>query len=337
MNSNLNNQTYSSVIQHIESEPHPYRVPVFKLEPSNIQFSGQTSKKAKMVRLVSCDFSTNYYNISFNNNCLRWLRKVRLGLNEKVVEEFPNNINPVNPYFDGSSPVEEWHLCSLYINPSQYPDVNSIINELNNDFNESIKNLFDITTSTEHAYSGVSLNYDNYIFNPSGVIRLDDTLMNEASLSSSDYIPYVIDGDIIYTHNGRSYSQHNAVMYVKDINGATLGNTVILNPKFQLNQFTEYETGGEWYVHTSELSSMTTDGTDNILREANLMNTECSIDLFTNRAGTIQDNFDIRNEQYYPLKSSYVVMVNKASLKSFPDYIGLSKDEERREYGLMFS
>ena len=92
MNDELNQTSFQSsiqpVIQHISSEPHPYRVPVFKLEPLNIQFSGQTSKQAKTVRLVSCDFTTNYYNISPNDNCIRWLRKVKLGLNERVIEKF---------------------------------------------------------------------------------------------------------------------------------------------------------------------------------------------------------------------------------------------------------
>ena len=115
MNNTSQNSSIQPVIQHINSESHPYRVPVFKLEPLDIQFSGQISKKAKTVRLVSCDFATNYYNVSPNNNCLRWLRKVKLDLNERVIEKFPENINAVNPYFDGSYPAEEWHLCTLSI------------------------------------------------------------------------------------------------------------------------------------------------------------------------------------------------------------------------------
>ena len=35
-----------TVIQHIESEAYPYRVPVFKLEPKNINFSNDLEKRA---------------------------------------------------------------------------------------------------------------------------------------------------------------------------------------------------------------------------------------------------------------------------------------------------
>ena len=321
------------VIQHISSEPHPYRVPVFKLDPLDIQFSGQISKKAKTVRLVSCDFSTNYYNISPNNNCLRWLRKVKLDLNERVIEKFPENINAINPYFDGSYPVEEWHLCSLYINPSQYSDVTSIVDEINSKLNESFKSLFNFSTFVERAYNGVQLNYGNYIFNSSGVIKLTDTLINNASLSSNDFVSYIVDGEMIYTSNDVTNFGRNAIIRVKNLDNATITNAFVLNPKFQQNRFTEYESNGNWFVHTSTLASLTNSGTDNIMREMNVLKTECNIDLFMNVSGTVDDNFDIQDAKWHPVKYlDNPVLINKVHLKSFPDFIGLSSDENRRVF-----
>lgn len=327
------NSSAQPVIQHINAESHPYRVPVFKLEPLDIQFSGQLSKKAKTVRLVSCDFSTNYYNVSPNNNCLRWLRKVKLDLNERVIEKFPENINAINPYFDGSYPGEEWHLCTLYINPSQYSDISSIVDEINNKLNESFKSLFNFSTSVERAYSGVQLNYGNYIFNSLGVINLTEALINNVSLSSNDFVSYIVDGEIIYTSNDVTNFGSNAILRIKNLDNATLTNAFILNPKFQQNQFTEYESNGNWFAHTSTLASLTNSGTDNIVREMNELKTECNVDLFMNVSGTIDDNFDIQNPKWHPVKYlDNPILINKASLKSFPDFIGLSSDENRRTF-----
>ena len=328
--------TIQTVNQQIDSEPHPYRVPVFKLEPLNIQFSGQQSKAAKSVRLVSCDFATNYYNVSPNNNCLRWLRKVNLSLNEHVIEKYPENINVVNPYFDGSYPNEEWHLCTLYINPSQYTGINAIIDEVNDKLNESFKSLFNISSFVERAYTGVQLNYNNYIFNPSGVIKLTDTLVNSSILSSDEAVPYIIDGEMVYTQNDVTSFATNGIVDVKNLDNATLTNTVILNPKFQQNEFTEYQSNDDWYVHTSTLSSIANSGTDNIAREIEVLKTDASVDLFVNASGKVSDSFDLsdlNSLKYHPVSiNGTPIIINKAALKTFPDYIGLTSDTNRRKF-----
>ena len=322
-----------SVIQHISSEPHPYRVPVFKLEPLDIQYSNQTSKKAKKVRLVSCDFTTNYYNISPNDNCLRWLRKVNLELNEKVIEKYPDNITAKNPYFENMYPPEEWHLCTLYINPGQYQSVNSLIDEINNKFNESFKSLFNFSTVVEKAYSGVQLNYGNYLFNSTGIINIDNGSINTASLSSPDYVSYIVDGDLTYTSNDKLNIVNNAIVRVKNLNNATITESKLLNSKFQQNQLTAYESNNEWYVHNSTLASMNSAGTDNIMREMNILNTETNLDIYTNNDGSSLDEFDITEPKWNPIKyTDSPVLINKTRLKTFPDFIGLTTDDDRRSF-----
>ena len=85
-----------SIIQHIENEKQPYRVPVFELQPNNIRFSDKIERNASIVRLTSCDFVTNYYNISYTNNCLRWIRIPTYSSNDLI--EYGVDILMFAPY-----------------------------------------------------------------------------------------------------------------------------------------------------------------------------------------------------------------------------------------------
>jgi len=53
-----------------------------------------------------------------------------------------------NPYFEENFPIDEWHLCRLFISPKNYKTINEVIDELNKSFHETFTNLYQITTYT---------------------------------------------------------------------------------------------------------------------------------------------------------------------------------------------
>lgn len=173
MSSNVNNtsnQVSYAINQQIKPKEYPCRIIAFELKPQDIKFTNQITKRSNKARIVKCDFTTNYYNISPNNNCIRWLRKVKLELNPYVKTKFPTVTEPVNPYIDNAKIDNEWHLCTLYIKPGQYASVNDIVKEINKNIIESVKDLFKlkITTSgtgnTFDAEENAELLYDKYYY-----------------------------------------------------------------------------------------------------------------------------------------------------------------------------
>ena len=358
--SGVDKQKLQTVTQHIESETYPYRLPVFKVEPKNINFSNDIEKNAHTIRIVSCDFNTNYYNISFNNNVLRWLRKVKLDLNEMVIEKFPDNINPVNPYFSSNSPPEEWHLCQLYISPNQYESINDLMYEINYRISESFKSLFEFDNQVVRSYENVSLNYEYNIFNPSGVIKFTDAQISGSTISGETMdkeVSYIVDGEMAYTSTKDNLTKFvsNAVLRMKGTTNAILTGATLLNPKFEMERFKEYEIEGQWFVYQSNLNAISHSGNINILREFNLLKNTCNSSIYTNIDGLIHNGNVWDDEEQtiidiwdrsFPLGSKTqksnrwnpvridddMIIVNKVHLKSFPDYIGLSTDSKRTTF-----
>ena len=278
MKSNGNN----SVIQSIESEKYPYRLPVFKIESKDIRFSNDVQKKASTIRLVSCDFNTNYYNISFNNNTLRWLRKVNYEMNEIVLEKFPQNINPISPYFDSQQyPTEEWHLCTLKLTPNQYSSTTSLVDEINKRMNESIDSIFQFETITRKGSSGLSPNYDNNLYNSGGVLILDNALTNNTFALADEYVPYFVDGTLIYKVDQQSRFINHPIVRVRSINDVIVLNSTIINPKFQNNSFSGYvNSDSEMFVDNSQLSDMAPNYRNNLLIKGNIIQAETKFDIF---------------------------------------------------------
>lgn len=89
-----------------------YNLPVFEIEPKVT-----TTKVYNTVTLDRCEIIDNRFNVTFNNNCIRWLRKV---------------VATKNPFFT-DPPSIEFHICSLYITPGYYPTIESLITQINKD------------------------------------------------------------------------------------------------------------------------------------------------------------------------------------------------------------
>lgn len=98
-----------------------YKIPVFKLT-SNRDISNVRITKI----LIDPEFNT----ISLNTNCLRWIRRYTP----------PNGSN--SPYIINDSGVspEEYHLCTLFIEPGNYT-IEELMNEINIRMKNSINDL----------------------------------------------------------------------------------------------------------------------------------------------------------------------------------------------------
>ena len=169
-----------SIIQHIENEKQPYRIPVFTIKPSNIHFSDKVEKNASVVRLTTCDFVTNYYNISYNNNCLRWIRMPSYESNDVSGSDISSI--PTIPYYDIAIGAEAMHLCKLYITPGAYESIDEIIREINNKLYNSFYDLFKMSSTSVIVYGGQQFKFQ---YRPSDMVEPTD------ALPRPEYIPTV--------------------------------------------------------------------------------------------------------------------------------------------------
>ena len=323
--------TTNSVVQTIESEPHPYRLPVFKLESKDIRFNNET-KHVSRVRLINCDFMPKYYNVSLNNNTLRWLRKVKLSLNENVTSIFPGQLTPLNPYFDVNAPNEEWHLCTLYINPGYYESVEDIITELNNSIKQSVSSLFNVTTRKEILYNDVALKDDNYLFNTSGVLAATNSILDASTLVNDNaHTSYIIDNYFLYTNkNGDKQEITDGIVRFNTLDNIKLTTLKIINPEFSNNHFNISESDGKSYIRDSTLSYST--HKSNLIYNMNLNDITCNFDLYRNPNGVHNIDFDINDSAFHPVRYSDSTLINSAVLKTFPEYIGLMDTKDNQVF-----
>lgn len=231
-----------SVIQHIQNEQHPYRVPLFKLKSNPVHFSDTVIKTARTMRLTTCDFVSNYYNIGYNNNCVRWLRIVKTN-------------DGLNPYFlNYDNDIVDIHLCKLYITPGIYSSISDIIAEINNKMRYSIVELFGAEIKETTYYAGQSIVYETddgkpkvSLYSPFGVAGV---VMGNANRDTTTFGSgptgnggtYVINGNSSFvTKSGEIVKTATGfVQFNKSINevGGTLSKATINNISFKDNNFT---------------------------------------------------------------------------------------------------
>lgn len=313
----------NSVVQTIESEPHPYRLPVFKLESKDIRFNNET-KHVSRVRLINCDFMPKYYNVSFNNNTLRWLRKVNLSLNENIASIFPGQITPINPYFDVNAPNEQWHLCTLYINPGYYETVEDIITALNNSLKQTIASLFSVTTKKETIYNNVTLKDDNYLFNTTGVLAITNGILESTSLVNTDsHTSYLINKSFTYTSkSGDETTFSDGIVRFNTLDNIKLSTLKIINPEFDNNRFNISESDNKSHIRNSTVTYSDA-YKSNLVYNFTLNDVTCNFDLYNNPEGTAKDDFLISDPKFHPVSFADSTHIVSGSLKTFPEYIGL--------------
>lgn len=120
------------------SNIYKYNLPVFEISPKNI--NGKTYNE---VVLNNIEIAPNFNNITYNNNCIRWLRN-----------DYDNR--------------DIMRLCSLYITPGYYPTMADVIKQ----FNIEMKTLYDILFEVDS--KGVIKMFSTYTGNISKSFRMYD-------------------------------------------------------------------------------------------------------------------------------------------------------------------
>ena len=281
-----------SIIQHVENEKQPYRVPVFTIKPSNIHFSDKIEKNASVVRLTTCDFVTNYYNVSYTSNCLRWLRIPNINSNSSSVSKISGS--PDNPYYDLAIDGKSIHLCKLYITPGAYETVDDIILEINKKLYNSFQNLLSIGSTTNTVYTNQEFNYQ---FNPNG----NDTGGDDGEPDPKRNIP------TLFTDSG-----------IQEIKDADVSEATLINPTYIQSSILSSEMNTIYYYvdgviryKSNEIDDNTKTATDAIIAfdasaiaEATLSNAVIALPFLTTvdkTKTTYNNDFDviIDNGTYY--------------------------------------
>lgn len=313
----VNNDFLTSTSQKIKSERHPYRVPVFKLSQQNIKYSNDAIKKFSKVRIKSCEFIPKFYNITYQNNCFRWLRKVELGFNEKLITEWISNKGKtINPYVSGSNyPADQWNLCTIHVNPNYYETIDQLVDELNDKIGKSVETLFGLDITEVSTIPKAGLNYE--VVNDSVYGKINDARVIDAVIKPmvSNYDCIYMTDSIMYTLDGVTSTIENAkITFAKDniVDNIRLGSCVINNPEFDNNEFTINNTidTTNKKVYDSILKQER-NGTNSI-QEAFLTNFNCRAMI---ESETL--NFDEPKN----------IIINAAYVKSYPVYVGLTGNE----------
>ena len=292
---------------HIKSEMYGYRTPVFVLNAKD----GKST-----VNIRSCAFNTSFYNISLNNNTIRWLRKVNTSVNNNVLTYYPDSTGVVNPYIGSNSkPLEEWHLCELRIPPGAYTTTDAILEAINKTFGESVKNLLNIKTTIHQATENAALSYD--ILPEYDDVLLKDSNVTNVQIIADNDIGYISDKSFIYDYkneNDEAIRQNSPyrVVNLHKITGAAFQNVALTHPAFANNQYTYYKEENDFKIKDTTL--VPTAETDNLLNEFSILSTD----------GVIVDVNGLKGKS---------IDITKGIFKSFPCFIGLDSDDHKGSFG----
>lgn len=204
------------------------RIMVFQIDP----LSADQSK----VFIEHIEFTEDYQNINYNNNCLMYIRTVTFVDNELSYGY------PYHRYISGSD-GRNYHLCSLYIPPGTYNDVDEIVEALNVSIEESINSLFNISITTIPAYDSSSVEETNLV-SPAGVLNLKDGSLDSVTLTNPPWTDKVY-----YRIVKIDYSTANGITIIKEgdliafdnlIDITTLMEAQIEAVTFYKNKYTNY-------------------------------------------------------------------------------------------------
>jgi len=357
-----------SIIQHIENKKQPYRVPVFAIKPTTIHFSDKVEKQASVIRLTTCDFVTNYYNISFTSNCLRWIRIPEYDTNDLLASQFGKT--PENPYFKThnnslTTPI----LCKLYITPGAYENIVDIFSEINSKLYDSFVDLFKIHTNPTSVFTSQQFKYQYAardlnpgdaenepmesfipsIFTKWGCVELTNSVAQTATLScsSTDKVYYYIPGTIRYEKDNIQYTLKNSIIAFTT---TTIANCSLINSTIELPYFTtinedddtsssDTQTIGNRFnvtylnqmynIYNSTFSSSIVSST---ITGSRYRNAVCNI----LKNGIIGDIEEIRcyiwNNGKQVVTNSGNINIESATLSSYEDVSDISKFKDRFEY-----
>lgn len=271
-----------SVNQIIHSDERYNRLPVFSLSKQNIRLPNSSDIECNMVHIKDCEFNSNFYNISFNNNVLTWLRRVKLSINDVVSKAFPGQYTPKDIYNNDGN--ERWHLCKLYIDPNMYGSVNEIVENINNCLANSIKSLFGFKVEKRYVYENIMLNYYSNLLNDNGVMCIDNAVVANPLLDDNDMaIPYICCGrvetltTIAQDGNITKDASTDKNIYFTNIEGSNISSATIINPRFNSERFNFYiDNESNYHIFASSLNGNDKLNETNSLMEFKLNDCMCS-------------------------------------------------------------
>lgn len=157
-----------------------YKLPVFKIEAAEIELPNKSKQIAKSVRISNLNYTTDFFNISYNNNVIRWLRKLEDSFTPSGwivtgkrgtsgnLEFYINGelwtdgtplpksteisslttgaelntylVNPIN----NTSRSNYYALDQLYVDPNSYASTIDLVRSINTKFENSISDLVNI-------------------------------------------------------------------------------------------------------------------------------------------------------------------------------------------------
>lgn len=213
--------------KEVYNDIYKYNVPVFEI--SEETFNGKTYSN---FTLDSCLFTNNFNNITLNNNCIQFIRKVKLAKTNNQALQIDSNYVVSNPYFSNNQPENEYHLISIYLNPGYYNTINDVVNEINKRMFSLRDHLFfnkaNMRTITKNSgYIGKltsAINVKNTLIND-GVVSMPSsisatTITKQQALNYKDYNDKLIQALSIYKYNniGSNNTNINNILYSLPVN-----------------------------------------------------------------------------------------------------------------------
>lgn len=183
----------------IYNDINKYNIPVFEI--TSAELNGRLLNEFVP---STCLINASFNNVNENNNCIQFIRKVKLADTNSQIQKI-GNYSISNPYFTNNAPLNEYHLCSLYLRPNYYNNIDEIIDAMNESIFTIRNNLF-YNTSTMKT---ITIN-GNYNGKFTSAINIKNTIYNNATVSQPSTITI-----------GNNYTKNSAITvsnYMDELN-----------------------------------------------------------------------------------------------------------------------
>lgn len=202
-------------------------VPIFNIDYDK---NGHNTINIKEVR-----YNNKFHNIDHSMNRLQFLRKVTCSINDSTLNDskLSNVTVPINPYINNGNNENEWHLCTLYIEPGRYGSYEDIIREINKSWNETYNNIFNVNQVATIGYEGVGFD----------TTKQQSILLNKCRIDKASVSPLFGDSVAMlckrgyYKMDNTGYSVSFDYLLIPRSDSLIISNGVIKYPNFLNNSF----------------------------------------------------------------------------------------------------
>lgn len=190
------------------------------------------------INLREIRYNNKFHNIDHSMNRLQFLRKVTCSINTTTLNDatLASSTVAINPYINNGNNDNEWHLCTLYIEPGRYGSYSDIVDEINRVWSETYNNLFDVSQVVVSGYEGVAFD----------TTAQQSIIMNSISASSAtlsptygnDIIMLCKSSNVTYNENGTQYVYNDPYITIPSGSTFDIINGSVIYPAFTNNSFT---------------------------------------------------------------------------------------------------